>query len=96
MSCSRTQRSDTDEARTRSHSASSQALYHWATAPPSFKVVVHGTFARFLIPHEEQHIADPKQNNMYSLYLFDLILLRPLNNLSVMRDGSSWVEPVLS
>ena len=22
--------------------------------------------------------------------------LRPLNNLSVMRDGSSWVEPVLS
>ena len=27
---------------------------------------------------------------------FDLIPLRPLNNLSVMRDGSSWVEPVLS
>ena len=26
--------------------------------------------------------------------LFDS--LRPLNNLSVMRDGSSWVEPVLS
>ena len=25
--------------------------------------------------------------------LFDS--LRPLNNLSVMRDGSSWVEPVL-
>ena len=22
--------------------------------------------------------------------------LRPLNNLSVMRDGSYWVEPVLS
>ena len=22
--------------------------------------------------------------------------LRPLNNLSVMREGSSWVEPVLS
>ena len=22
--------------------------------------------------------------------------LRPLNNLSVMRDGSSWVKPVLS
>ena len=27
-------------------------------------------------------------------FLFDS--LRPLNNLSVMRDGSSWVEPVLS
>ena len=26
--------------------------------------------------------------------LFDS--LRPLNNLLVMRDGSSWVEPVLS
>ena len=26
--------------------------------------------------------------------LFDS--LRPLNSLSVMRDGSSWVEPVLS
>ena len=24
------------------------------------------------------------------------VSLRPLNNLSVMRDGSSWVEPVLS
>ena len=28
------------------------------------------------------------------VYLFDS--LHPLNNLSVMRDGSSWVEPVLS
>ena len=28
--------------------------------------------------------------------VFDLFLLRPLNNLSVMRDCSSWVEPVLS
>ena len=28
--------------------------------------------------------------------LFDLIFLRPLNNLSVTWDGSSWVEPVLS
>ena len=26
--------------------------------------------------------------------LFDS--LRPLNNISVMQDGSSWVEPVLS
>ena len=28
--------------------------------------------------------------------LFDLILDVPVNNLSVMLDGSSWVEPVLS
>ena len=27
------------------------------------------------------------------VFLFDS--LRPLNNLSVMREGSSWVEPVL-
>ena len=32
----------------------------------------------------------------YFVCLFDLILICPLNNLSVMRDGSSWVEPVLS
>ena len=31
------------------------------------------------------------------LFLFVcFVSLRPLNNLSVMRDGSSWVEPVLS
>ena len=29
-------------------------------------------------------------------FLFDLILYVPVNNLSVMSDGSSWVEPVLS
>ena len=33
-SCSRTQRSDTGEARTHGPSGSSQALYHWATALP--------------------------------------------------------------
>ena len=27
----------------------------------------------------------------FLICLFDLILLRPLNNLSVMWDGSSWV-----
>ena len=32
VSCSRTQRSDTCEARTSNPSVSSQALYHWATA----------------------------------------------------------------
>ena len=31
-----------------------------------------------------------------SLFVCLLDSLRPLNNLSVMRDGSSWVEPVLS
>ena len=31
---------------------------------------------------------------MFCFVCFDS--LRPLNNLSVMRDGSSWVEPVLS
>ena len=36
MSCSRTQLSDTGEAQTRGPSVSSQALYHWATALPSF------------------------------------------------------------
>ena len=30
--------------------------------------------------------------SIFSLF----VSLRPLNNLSVMRDGSSWVEPVLS
>ena len=30
----------------------------------------------------------------FCFVLFDS--LRPINNLSVMRDGSSWVEPVLS
>ena len=34
VSCSRTQRSDAGEARTRGPSVSSQALYHWATALP--------------------------------------------------------------
>ena len=34
MPCSRTQRSDAGEARTRGPSVSSQALYHWATALP--------------------------------------------------------------
>ena len=34
MSCSRTQRSDAREARTRGLSVSSQVLYHWATALP--------------------------------------------------------------
>ena len=28
--------------------------------------------------------------------LFDLILYTPVNNFSVMWDGSFWVEPVLS
>ena len=28
--------------------------------------------------------------------LFDLILYAPVNNFSVMSDGTSWVEPVLS
>ena len=30
------------------------------------------------------------------LLLFDFILYVPVNNLSVIPDGSSWVEPVLS
>ena len=34
MTCSRTQRSDAGEARTRGPSVSSQALYHWATVLP--------------------------------------------------------------
>ena len=34
MSCSRTQRSDADEAQTRNWSVSRYALYHKATVPP--------------------------------------------------------------
>ena len=34
-----TQRSDAGEARTRSPSVSSQALYHWATALPRYVIV---------------------------------------------------------
>ena len=34
--------------------------------------------------------------NHWKKFLFDLILYVPVNNLSVMSDGSSWVEPVLS
>ena len=43
-------------------------------------------------------IASDMSHDMRFLTMFFLflILLRPLNNLSVMRDGSSWVEPVLS
>ena len=33
------QRSDAGEARTRGPSVSSQALYHWATALPSFQLL---------------------------------------------------------
>ena len=33
---------------------------------------------------------------IHALVLFGLILYVPVNNFSVMSDGSSWVEPVLS
>ena len=46
MSCSKTQRSDTGEARTRGLSVSSQALYHRATALPGYLV----TKLRSLMP----------------------------------------------
>ena len=36
----RPQRSDTGEARTRSPSVSSQALYHWATAFPDDALMI--------------------------------------------------------
>ena len=45
MSCSRTTKSDADEARTRDPSVSSQALYHGATALPFF-LCVNCTFIR--------------------------------------------------
>ena len=37
-----------------------------------------------------------QMKDIYFLFFFLFDLLRPLNNLSVMRDRSSWVEPVLS
>ena len=46
-------------------------------------------------PPMSQSISDqPPQDNLFVFVWFDS--LRPLNNLSVKRDGSSWVEPVLS
>ena len=40
VSCSRTQRSDAGESRTRGPSVSSQALYHWATALPQDMCII--------------------------------------------------------
>ena len=45
----RPQRSDAGEARTRSPSVSSQALYHWATALPKERVIISLLAVTFVI-----------------------------------------------
>ena len=61
--------------------------------------------AQFLLPpHTHTYLRRRKTQRIgiwkNASYQYDLFVwfdsLRPLNNLSVMRDGSSWVELVLS
>ena len=54
MSCSKTQRSDTGEARTRNPSVSSQALYHCATELP-FIVALYLNALQTSFDHGSKH-----------------------------------------
>ena len=47
------------------------------------------------VPEKETDLGDNCVKNGH-LFLFDLILYVPVNNFSVMSDGSSSVGPVLS
>ena len=81
------QHSDTGEARARGPSVSSQAHYHWATALPACGVRKH------LDSVDHDYTICPGLSD--SLCLFDLIYVSS-TIFQLYRDGSSWVEPVLS
>ena len=49
-----------------------------------------------LTPHNTTVVAIPKWASNDFLFLFDLILYVPSTIFQLNRDGSSWVEPVLS
>ena len=51
----------------------------------------------FMLYHSVKKSSKAKQIwNFNGFCLFDLIFYIPVNNFQLCRDGSSWVEPVLS